>query len=38
MEIIKVLLIYSGIISAGIVAVVLTDAFVRLIIKILKGE
>lgn len=38
MEIIKYLLIYSGIISTGIIAVLLTDAFIRLIIKVIKGN
>lgn len=38
MEIIKSLLIYSGIILSGIIAIVTTEALIKMIIKIIKGK
>ena len=38
MEIIKILLIYSGIILSGIIAIVTTEALIKTLIKIFKGN
>jgi len=38
MEIIKILLIYSGIVASGMIAIVITEALIKLIIKIFKGD
>ncbi len=38
MEIIKTLLIYSGIIISGIIAIVTTETLIRTIINLFKGK
>ena len=38
MELIKTLLIYSGIIISGIIAIITTEALIRTIINLFKGK